>query len=56
MRDEMQEAGFGVDYIPTEPGSLEEDRHSAESMGAWIWYAACCGILAFVFGAALGWW
>ena len=34
MRDEMQEAGLGVDYIPTEPGSLEEDLHNVEAMGS----------------------
>lgn len=56
MRDEMQEAGLGVDYIPTEPGALEEDQHSAESMGAWIWYSVCVGIFAFVLGTALEWW
>ena len=56
MIDQMQQAGLGVDYIPTEPGSLEEDLHNVEAMGSWIVYAVCCGIFAFVFGTALGWW
>lgn len=50
MQDEMEEAGLGVDHIPTEPGSLEEDRHSVESMGTWL--AAAIGLTAL--GAGIG--
>ena len=42
--------------IPTEPGALEEDRHSAESMGAWIFYGVCGAILVYVIGAEVGFW
>ena len=56
MHDEMQEAGLGVDYIPTEPGSLEEDEHSVKSMGVWLIAAVGLTCIGAAIGLALGGW
>lgn len=51
MNDPLEEAGLGVDHIPTEPGSLEEDRHSVESMGTWFLYGL--GVVSLLLVGAL---
>lgn len=37
--DEMSEAGLGVDYIPTEPGDLEEERETMRGFVTLLGYA-----------------
>jgi len=51
MQYQLEEAGLGVDFIPTEPGSLEEDRHSSESIGTWFLYGL--GVVALILAGAL---